>query len=249
MKKNLYDIVLEYEELINEIEDNDGVIDDDIADKLQISESELENKLRSYLNVIKRNEDFQDYNKKEIKRLRDRNKSFDNLKDRLSKYILPAIKSFGTETKAGNYSIKFADFSVSTNKGISSKFNPDKVNCLLRSQIKPDLNNPDHIKALEIINGCKNVLNEIGSLEITLSIPFEQLVAYRKELADESVNSAVWNITKTDVKKAIEIRDELQEELENNSISDNDFEIYTELNDFLNYIEAETETKESIIFK
>lgn len=49
---NLFGIAQKYDYLVSQIEENDGEITEEIAEELAITESELEDKLRAYRQVI-----------------------------------------------------------------------------------------------------------------------------------------------------------------------------------------------------
>lgn len=49
---NLFGIAKKYDYLVSQIEENDGEITEEIAEELAIAESELEDKLRAYRQII-----------------------------------------------------------------------------------------------------------------------------------------------------------------------------------------------------
>ena len=109
---NLFGIAQKYDYLVSQIEENDGEITEEIAEELAIAESELEDKLRAYRQIIDAQKANIAYNKDEIKRLRDRNTSFDKIAGRLKSSVVDALHIFGQVGKSGNYSLKFPDFTV-----------------------------------------------------------------------------------------------------------------------------------------
>lgn len=246
MGRNIYDIADDYIAVIAEIENNDGELTEDLEKKLQITEDELEEKLRAYRSVIKQNESFVDYNKDEIKRLRDRNKSFDNTKERLCKYIIPALHMFGKQTASGNFSVKYPDFSVSTRLSESVSVNPDKIQTLLNA--KAGLIEKDAHVAKVLLNN-QSTLDLLGDVEITIKVPFTEISKYSRELQHDSTAGVVWNISKKNLKELIESRDNLHEMISHGLDSKGHVDDYNILNDFLNYIEAEIITKESVNFR
>lgn len=246
MTKNIYEIADDYIAVIAEIENNDGEITEDMEKKLQIAEDELEEKLRAYRSVIKQNESFVDYNKDEIKRLRDRNKSFDNTKERLCKYIIPALHMFGKQTASGNFSVKYPDFSVSTRCTESVSINSDKIQTLLNA--KAGLIEIDAHVAKILLNN-QSALDLLGDVEITIKVPFTEISKYSRELQHDSTAGVIWNISKKNLKELIEDRNHLHEMISNGLDSKGHVDDYNILNDFLNYIEAEIVTKESVNFR
>lgn len=246
MTKNIYDIAEDYIAVIAEIENNDGELTEYLEQRLQIAEDELEEKLRAYRSVIKQNESFVDYNKDEIKRLRDRNKSFDNTKERLCKYIIPALHMFGKQTASGNFSIKYPDFSVSTRCTESVNLNSDKVQTLLNA--KAGLIETDSQVAKVLLNN-QSALDLLGDVEITIKVPFTEISKYRKELQADSTSGIVWNIPKKNLKELIENRDNLYSAINDGLDDEIHVRDYNILNNFLNYIEAEIVNKESVTFR
>ena len=246
MGRNIYEIADDYIAVIAEIENNDGELTEDLETRLQIAEDDLEEKLRAYRSVIKQNESFVDYNKDEIKRLRDRNKSFDNTKERLCKYIIPALHMFGNQTASGNFSIKYPDFSVSTRLSENVSVNPDKVQTLLNA--KAGLIEKD-AKVAKVLLNNQSALDLLGDVEITIKVPFTEISKYSRELQHDSTAGVVWNIPKKNLKELIEDRNHLHEMISNGLDSKGHVDDYNILNDFLNYIEAEIVTKESVNFR
>lgn len=49
---NLFGIAQKYDYLVSQIEENDGEITEEIAEELAIAESELEDKLRAYRQIL-----------------------------------------------------------------------------------------------------------------------------------------------------------------------------------------------------
>jgi hypothetical protein len=106
---NLFGIAQKYDYLVSQIEENDGEITEEIAEELAIAESELEDKLRAYRQVIDAQKANIAYNKDEIKRLRDRNVSFDKIAGRLKSSVVDALHIFG---QVGNLVIIVLNFLI-----------------------------------------------------------------------------------------------------------------------------------------
>ena len=92
---NLFGIAQKYDYLVSQIEENEGEITEEIAEELAIAESELEDKLRAYRQIIDAQKANIAYNKDEIKRLRDRNTSFDKIAGKLKSSVVDALHLFG----------------------------------------------------------------------------------------------------------------------------------------------------------
>ena len=130
---NLFGIAQKYDYLVSQIEENDGEITEEIAEELAIAESELEDKLRAYRQIIDAQKANIAYNKDEIKRLRDRNTSFDKIAGRLKSSVVDALHIFGQVGKSGNYSLKFPDFTVYTKESESVSTNVNALDPIITS--------------------------------------------------------------------------------------------------------------------
>jgi hypothetical protein len=111
---NLFNISEEYLKLIDEIEFQDGVLEEDQVKQLEIIESELESKLHAYYYIIKQKEAEMALLKDERDRLSTLTKSKENLISRLKESVLAAVTLFGEDGKSGNKKIKYHDLSLYT---------------------------------------------------------------------------------------------------------------------------------------
>lgn len=94
-KKSLFNITVNYNELMNEIEAAEGVLTDDQIQALEITEKDLQSKSISYLSVIRSKESFINQIDDEIKRLQALKKVNSNIITRLKDNLLMAVKMFG----------------------------------------------------------------------------------------------------------------------------------------------------------
>ena len=167
---NLFGIAQKYDYLVSQIEENDGEITEEIAEELAIAESELEDKLRAYRQVIDAQKANIAYNKDEIKRLRDRNTSFDKIAGRLKSSVVDALHIFGQVGKSGNYSLKFPDFTVYTKESESVSFNENALDPIITSLLhitEAPLLPEDNI----FVEKHKEELDKIASISITVDVP------------------------------------------------------------------------------
>jgi hypothetical protein len=95
MKKSLYNITEEQNQIINAIYLLDGEITPEIEQRLIITKNEIQNKSIAYLSVIKKCEGNNTLIKEEIKRLQTLVKRNDNIVSRLKDNLLNAVKTFG----------------------------------------------------------------------------------------------------------------------------------------------------------
>jgi len=94
-KQSLYNILVDYDELMFEIEANEGVLTDEQNTALVITEKELQSKSIAYLQVIKSKEAINSQIDDEVKRLQDMKKANNNITSRLKYNLLNAVKTFG----------------------------------------------------------------------------------------------------------------------------------------------------------
>ena len=98
MKTTLYKISEDYNELMNSIEENEGVLTEDQEQALVINEKELQSKSISYLEFIRSREGFLLIVDDEIKRLQAIKKRNNTLIDKLKSNLLGAVNLFGEFT-------------------------------------------------------------------------------------------------------------------------------------------------------
>jgi hypothetical protein len=106
MEKSLYKIEQEYLDIINQLEESEGILTEDLDNALHINKNELEVKSIAYVEVIKSKESFNSRVDEEIKRLQAMKKSNDKLVDRLKNNLLNAVNLFG------NFEAGFIKFST-----------------------------------------------------------------------------------------------------------------------------------------
>lgn len=95
MKTSLYQIETEHLALMQQIENAEGEITEEIAEQLEINESQLQSKSIAYLSVIKSKESFNSQIDEEIKRLQAMKKRNNTLVTNLKNRLLDAVKLFG----------------------------------------------------------------------------------------------------------------------------------------------------------
>lgn len=94
-KKSLFNISINYNELMQGIEANEGILTDEQIEALEITEKDLQSKSIAYLEVIKGKESFVSQIDEEIKRLTALKKVNNNITARLKDNLLNAVKMFG----------------------------------------------------------------------------------------------------------------------------------------------------------
>lgn len=94
--KSLYNITLEQQILMNEIELMDGELSEENEKELEINKKDLEHKSIAYLAVIREKESENNLIDSEIKRLQALKKRNSNILKRLQYNLLNAVKTFGS---------------------------------------------------------------------------------------------------------------------------------------------------------
>jgi hypothetical protein len=95
--KSLYQIRIDHLTLIQEIEDNDGELDEEIEKQLALTNEEFEDKAVSYGLVVKHFDDEADIIAKEIQRLSTRLSAVNKRKELFKERLSEAMKQFGYE--------------------------------------------------------------------------------------------------------------------------------------------------------
>jgi len=128
-KQSLFNITVNYNDLMNDIEANEGILTEEQITELEITEKQLQTKSIAYLEVIRGREAFVSQIDEEIKRLTALKKSNNNLVSRLKDNLLMAVKMFGSFevglTKFGTR--KSQSISVEDINSLPSEFKNVKV--------------------------------------------------------------------------------------------------------------------------
>ena len=102
MNNTLYDIKQEYLELIQEVEEMEGELTPETEYKLNINQSELQNKAVAYHSYILSKDSFNMQIDSEIKRLQALKKKNNNVIENLKSRLIGAIQTFGDFTVGTN---------------------------------------------------------------------------------------------------------------------------------------------------
>lgn len=114
MNKSLFNISDEYIRLINQIEENEGVLDEHLEKELEINKQQLEEKIKSYYHIIKEKQAEIQLIKDENERLSKISKIKDNLIESIKHKVLDAVNLFGYTGKSGNKKLDFDTLKVYT---------------------------------------------------------------------------------------------------------------------------------------
>ena len=97
-----YDLVKDYEEIMELISENEGEITDEIAERLTINKSELNSKIDSSVRFMGFLDSKNQYISDEIAKLKRYIEKNERTKDVVKYYMIQAIKKYGILNKSGN---------------------------------------------------------------------------------------------------------------------------------------------------
>jgi len=137
MSKNIFDIGQEYLDIMNEIEECEGVLTPELEAKLSISQDELEKKLKAYHHIIQSNKSDILTCEAEIERLTSTKLVKQNIIDKLRERILQATLLYGETGKSGNKKLKFDTIQTYTTNRDS--INIDEIELIKINQVLKEL--------------------------------------------------------------------------------------------------------------
>lgn len=145
-KKSLFNIQNDYNELMQTIEEAEGILTPEMETALEINENQLQTKSIGYLEIIKQKEAFNLLIGEEIKRLQNLKRINDSSVARLKDSLLNAIKLFG-EFTVGTHTFKTRKSSsliIENEDLVPKKYKTQVVTTKIdKAQIKKDLKTED----------------------------------------------------------------------------------------------------------
>lgn len=173
---NVFNLVEEYNLLMQEIEELGGEITPEIAEQLNIKEEELATKVRAYYYVIKTAEGQIQLAKDEQERLMAVRKSKEGLIKRLKKTVDLAVETFGTiKPKAAVKSLDLGDLKVWQKKSIALDITgeiDDERFC--SKQVTFNLSYEDTKWLMEVLNS--NIDDRIVKSAVITTIPNKEVL-------------------------------------------------------------------------
>lgn len=236
---SLFGIVEKYNYLLSQIEENEGELTPELEEELSITSDELEDKLRAYRQVIIAQKANIDYNKDEIKRLRERNSGFEKTQDRLIKSIVEALHTFGNVGKNGNYSLKFPDFTVYTKETKSINIDENSLNDVVNDLINSEALHSDPDK-FNIVTCNMDYFSKIAKVHVSVDVPLLSIEDFIKFIKDNRIANYSYEI-KFD-KKAIK-------ELDDYAMNCNNESETSKISEVMNLIDMNKVTSETAIYK
>lgn len=159
-EKSLYHISEEYQLIVDALEENEGELTEELAERLKLNKEELAVKAFNYINFIKNRQAFIVQLDDEILRLSELKKKADQTIEQLKENLKTAVQTFGD--------IKTGTFSISLRKSEAVEITdaqelPDHYFTIIPESKKPDkkalkeaLKNP---VTADLISGAKLVTN------------------------------------------------------------------------------------------
>jgi hypothetical protein len=177
MSKTMNDILSELNALLELAEEQDGELTDEQLSQLDISNDELEVKLKAYRWRIKEFEATRQLLKDESKRLQERGKGIDGRVDRLKKVMLQAVTLFGNDTKTGTKNLKYDDVTFFTVNKDNLVGDTELFASTIIRILETIFENPAvYAKEIDIYQLVAEVLNEIYEKEITKKFTVNDVV-------------------------------------------------------------------------
>jgi hypothetical protein len=197
MSKSLFNISDEYIRLMNQIEENEGVLDEQLEKELEINQQQLEEKIKSYHHIIKEKEAEQQLIEDEKKRLSNLSKTKDNLIEHLKSKVLDAVNLFGYDGKSGNKKLDFDTLKVWTGARESVTIHDDfefllnanialdknKLSTIYRYKVNIELNNIQFDKLLKLCNSEE--FNSISTDKVNIHIEPKMDKTFLKSILDK----------------------------------------------------------------
>ena len=125
---NIFELSNELQDIMNELEENGGELTPELEEQLSVNQENVNNKIKSYTQVIHQLESDIELVKNETKRLYDVRKSKEKAIENIKKLILFALDNFGTVNKSGTRCIDFGTGKVSTRRTDSVEVDDDTYN-------------------------------------------------------------------------------------------------------------------------
>lgn len=249
MKKSLFDIVQDYEQIMFKVEEQDGVLEEDDLVSLEINEEELEEKLRAYKHIIDKNNADIEYNKDEINRLRSRNNTREKSTKYLKNLVVNALHLYGNKAKS-NFNLKYPDFTVFTKSNQSTEVETSSINTILTNLINGGFDTLTYNES-QFIKDCGFILQDIGKIEVKVQFDVKTLLDYIEEIGYLDGATAEFKVDKKALKELNNKAEQLANDIESHPDRnwENEKEIVDRISDVMDSLQAEFNTSETAIFK
>ena len=200
---NIFNIERELISIFDELEENGGELTEELAAKLEVTQDNFKNKVKSYADLIKTIEEDNILIDKEIKRLQDLKKSKTSLITRLSNIIINAIENFGDINKSGNKYIDYGLGKITIRNTEKVETDDEKLNVIAEEfsraiafeVVMGGGSNRETITPEELIQRCKE--HKIYNLDVVADDPCDVT-------SEDIMNTVVEITTKQPIRKLID---------------------------------------------
>lgn len=155
---NIFQLNQELLGIFEELEENGGELTPEIEEQLKINQTDVNNKVESYTQVIAQLNSDIELIKSEKKRLDDLKLSKEKTIESIKKLILYALDYFGETTKSGTKVIDFGTGKVSTRKSVSLEVSEEYNK--LADIFKRQLNWAGYVNEIDSIDSFKTSFRE-----------------------------------------------------------------------------------------
>lgn len=223
-KVSLWDNLITYSRIMENVEMNEGVLSEELEKELDIVETNLEDKLRAYKNIINTHKATTEMLKEEIENYTNKIKTSTNIIKRLKDNVYCALVTFGNNN-GKTFSKKYTDFTVYTKDSDALKYNTDKFDNILRD-----------------INEYPDEINKIATAQVTVRVPLKDVKYLTFDYDGDFEVEIKPLISNT---KCRELLNE-QETLKNTKSNDG---LLNRINKIVSELEIRKETTQSVIFR
>lgn len=155
---NIFQLNQELLGIFEELEENGGELTPEIEEQLKINQTDVNNKIESYTQVIAQLNSDIELIKSEKKRLDDLKLSKEKTIESIKKLILYALDYFGETTKSGTKVIDFGTGKVSTRKSVSLEVSEEYNK--LADIFKRQLNWAGYVNEIDSIDSFKTLFRK-----------------------------------------------------------------------------------------
>lgn len=162
----IFEIQKDLNDIYEALEANGGEVTEELADRLNITESNYSDKLEKYYNMIKMQQSELELIKSEVDKYKVYKKRVDTLKDKLSNVVTQSLKVFGTPTKSGGYEYKKPTFRFLVSPSATYDINKDlvaEVKCAFIDLVQECLSNDIELDTIDITSLVNLINTELNA--------------------------------------------------------------------------------------
>lgn len=181
MKKTLFEIAKEYNDIENILLENGGEITPELEEILNLSTLEFTDKVEKYDYILTNAKSKIDMFKENISNLNQAIKSYENFIEKTKERMIMVVNTYGTLTKSGGKQIKLDTISAT----VTSK---------MYAEVKDDFDDPRFVK-YDIQKLPSNIFEQIRTTLLKNNVEFEQ----KQSIDKRAINSFIKENPDTDI--------------------------------------------------